>query len=63
MPVLDLLKAGWITLTFLLVFFWVPSRLFARRSTSAYTIWVAGNFVRMLICVAASVLFLTESRS
>ena len=59
MPVLDLLKAGWITLTFLLVFFWVPSRLFARRSTSAYTIWVAGNFVRMLICVAASVLFLT----
>ena len=59
MPVLDLLKAGWIIVTFLLVFFWVPSRLFGRRSTSAYIIWVAGNFVRMLICVAASILFLT----
>ena len=63
MPVLDLLKAGWIIVTFVFVFFWVPGRLFARKSSSAYTIWFAGNFVRMLLCVAASILLLTAIKA
>ena len=63
MPVLDLLKAGWIIVTFLLVFFWIPGRLFARKSSSAYTVWVAGNFVRMLLCVSASILLLTAIKA
>ena len=59
MSVLELFKAAWVIVTFLLVFVWVPGRLFTRKSSTAYVVWVAGNFVRMLVLVSASVFVLT----
>jgi len=59
MPVLEIFKAAWVVLVFIFLFVWVPGRLFARKPTTAYVVWVAGNFVRMLVCVAVSVFVLT----
>ena len=51
MPVLEIFKAAWVIVVFLFLFIWVPGRLFARKAVTAYVVWVAGNFVRMLVCV------------
>lgn len=59
MPVLEIFKAAWVIVTFFFLFFWVPGRLFTRKADTPYAVWVAGNFVRMLGCVSASVLVLT----
>jgi hypothetical protein len=59
MPVLEIFKAAWVIVAFIFLFVWVPGRLFARNPLTPYVLWVAGNFVRMLACVAATVFILT----
>ncbi len=59
MPLLEVAKAGWVVIVFLFISFWVPSRLFARKPGSAFMVWTAGNWVRMLLGIAASVFLLT----
>ena len=52
---LDVLKACWILFVFLLIFFGLASRLFAKRPNTAIIIRIAGNFARMTLCVTAAV--------
>lgn len=63
MPAWDLLKAAWILIVFLMAFFWVPSRLFPRGADSAFVMRIAGNFVRMVLCVSAAVFLLTSIKA
>jgi hypothetical protein len=62
MPVLDALKAWWILVIFIIVFFWFPAHLFSGRSNPAIFMRIAGNWARMVVCVTMGFLFLASFR-
>jgi hypothetical protein len=56
----DTLKAGWILITFLLVFVWFPTRLFSRRANRNTFLGIAGNWVRMLLLTVTAIFVLSS---
>jgi hypothetical protein len=58
MQMLDLIRAAWILLVFVLAFFLFPGYAFSGRASSTITLRVAGNFIRMLLLatIAATLL-------
>lgn len=62
MPALDALKALWILLVFLIVFFWLPAHLFLGKPDSPKVIRVAGNWARAVLCVTILVFLLSSLR-
>src|ERR1700756_1309593 len=62
MSALDALRACWIVVVFMMVFFWFPAHLFPRSSKSAMVMEIAGNWTRAVVCVAIAVLLLSSLR-
>lgn len=60
MVALDALKALWILLVFLLVFFWLPAHVLLDKRDSPRGIRVAGNWVRTVLCVTIFVFLLSS---
>ena len=58
----DALKSGWILITFLLVFFWFPDRLFLRRANRNTSLGIAGNWARMLLLTVTAMFVLSSLR-
>jgi len=48
---LDLLRAIWVILTFVGLFFWLPSRLFHDRAYSEWALQVGGRFARTVVAI------------
>jgi hypothetical protein len=59
---MDALKAGWILIIFLLVFVWLPSRLFAGRINRVSFLGMAGNWARMSLLTVAAIFLLSRLR-
>lgn len=59
---LDALKAGWILITFFLVFLWFPTRLFSRRVNRNAFLGIAGNWARMLLLTVTAIFVLSRLR-
>jgi len=55
---LDALKACWICVVFLLIYFGIPSRLFPRRPNTAIVVRIVGNWTRMVLLVTVAVFLL-----
>src|ERR1700757_764287 len=62
MRVLDALKALWILGVFLSLFLWLPAHLFSGRAGSPRVIRIAGNGVRMLLCLTIAAFLLCSLR-
>jgi hypothetical protein len=60
---LDALHASWILVAFLFAFFWFPARLFSRRPNGALVMRIAGNWVRMTLCMTVAVFLLASLRT
>lgn len=60
MVALDALKALWILLVFLLVFFWLPAHVLLDKRDSPRVIRVAGNWARTVLCVTILVFLLSS---
>jgi hypothetical protein len=57
---LDALKAGWILITFFLVFFWFPAQLFSGRANPTTFLGIAGNLARMLLLAVTAIFVLSK---
>ena len=62
MPTLDALRACWILVVFIMVFFWFPAHLFSGRSKSVTVMQIAGNWARTVLCVTMATLLLASLR-
>jgi hypothetical protein len=51
MAALGALRACWILVVFILVFFWFPAHLFSGRAKSFMVMQIAGNWARTVLCV------------
>jgi hypothetical protein len=58
----DALQAAWILITFLLLFFWFPGRLFSQRANRGTSLGIAGNWTRMVLFTAAAIFILSKLR-
>jgi hypothetical protein len=61
-PALDALRACWILVVFIMVFFWFPARLFSGRTKSVTVMQIAGNGARTVLSVTIAVLLLASLR-
>jgi hypothetical protein len=59
---MDALKAGWILITFLLVFLWFPARLFSGRVNRVAFLGIAGNWARMSLLTVTAIFILSRLR-
>lgn len=59
---MDALKAGWILITFLLVFLWFPARLLPARVHRATFLGIAGNWARMSLLTVTAIFILSKLR-
>jgi len=59
---MDALKAGWILIIFLLVFVWLPSRLFSSRVNRFTFLGIAGNWARMSLLTVTAIFLLSRLR-
>jgi len=54
----DTLRALWIVVSFLAIFFWFPSRLSSQSHNRGWVLSMAGGWVRMALCATAAVVLL-----
>ena len=54
----DVLRAMWIVVSFLAIFFWFPSRLLSRNHNRGWLISIASSWVRMVLCATIAVVLL-----
>lgn len=59
---LDVLKVGWILVTFLLVFLCFPALIFSGRVNRTTLLGLAGNWTRMALLTVAAILVLSRLR-
>ena len=59
---MDALKAGWILITFLVVFLWFPAQLFPGRVRRAIFLGTAGNWARMSLLTVTAIFLLSRLR-
>ena len=59
---MDALKAGWILFTFVLVFLWLPGRIFQGRVDRTAFLGIAGNWVRMSLVTVIAIFILSRLR-
>jgi hypothetical protein len=59
---MDALKAGWILITFVLLFRWLPARLFSGRVHRATFLGMAGNWARMSLLTVTAIFILSRLR-
>ena len=59
---MDALKAGWILITFFLVFLWFPARLFSSRVNRFTFLGIAGNWARMSLLTVTAIFILSRLR-
>jgi hypothetical protein len=61
-PALDALRACWILVVFIMVFFWFPAHLSSGRSKSVMVMQIAGNGARTVLWVTIAALLLASLR-
>jgi hypothetical protein len=62
MAALGALRACWILVVFILVFFWFPAHLFSGRAKSFMVMQIAGNWARTVLYVTIAALLLASLR-